>query len=149
MSSSLFYDCYASYEMPAKTEYFDGDKKFSDIAENDILYRLCTGSKRDTNGYGYIMQELKVTKPFHSAHGHYYISVEGKLHAINFGPTDCINSKENAKDSVIYSNDGIIGTNKNSVIIAKRHQIEKEIENVKNQLTRLEYELNDLNSIGI
>lgn len=149
MSSSLFYDCYASYEMSAKTEYFDEDKKFSDIVENDILYRLCTGSKRDTNGYGYIIQELKVTKPFHGAHGHYYISVEGKLHAINFGPTDCINSKENAKDSVIYSNDGIIGTNKNSVITAKRHQIEKEIENVKNQLTRLEYELNDLNSIEI
>jgi hypothetical protein len=147
MSSSLFYDCYASYEMSAKTEYFDGDKKFSDIVENDILYRLCIGSKCDANGY--IIQELKVTKPFHSAHGHYYISVEGKLHAINFGPTDCVNSKENAKDSVIYSNDGTIGTNKISVITAKRRKIEKEIENAKNQLVRLEYDLNDLNSIEI
>ena len=149
MSSSLFYDCYASYEMSAKTEYFDGDKKFSDIVENDILYRLCTSSKRDTNDYGYIIQELKVTKPFHSAHGHYYISVEGKLHAINFGPTDCINSKENAKDSVIYSNDGIIGTNKNSVIAAKRRKIENEVENVKKRLARLEYDLNNLNSIAV
>ena len=149
MSSSLFYDCYASYEMPAKTEYFDGDKKFSEIVENDILYRVCTGSKRDTNGYGYIIQKLKVTKPFHQAHGHYYISVAGKIKAINFGPTDCINSKENNNNSVIYYNDEIIGTNKNSVIAAKRRKIENEIENVKKQLAGLEYYLNDLNSISV
>lgn len=149
MSSSLFYDCYASYEMPAKTEYFDGDKKFSEIAENDILYRLCTGSKPGTKDYGYIIQELKVTKPFHQARGHYYISVEGKIRAINFGPTDCINSKENNNNSVIYSNNEIIGTNKNSIITAKRRKIENEIENVKKRLARLEYDLNDLNSIAI
>lgn len=140
MSSSLFYDCYASYEMAPKAEYVDGDKKFSEIVENDTLYSINDWCE---------IKELKVTKSFHQAHGHYYISVAGKMKAINFGPTDCINSRENANKSIVYSNSNIIGTNKASVVAMKRKQIENEMDIAKRQLANLEHKLNSLNSIEI
>ena len=38
MSSSLFYDCYASYDTYPDTEYIEGDKKFGEIG---IGARFC------------------------------------------------------------------------------------------------------------
>ena len=40
MSSSLFYDCYAPYESYPPTIHVDGDKKFGELRNNDILYIL-------------------------------------------------------------------------------------------------------------
>ena len=140
MSSSLFYDCYTSYEMPAKAEYVGGDKKFSEIVKNDTLYSINDWCE---------IKELKVTKTFHQAHGHCYISVAGKMKAINFGPTNCANSRENANKSIVYSDSDIIGTNKASVVAIKRKQIENEMDIVRRQLANLEHKLNALNSIKI
>lgn len=38
MSSSLFYDCYASYETYPDTEYVEGDKKFGEVGIGGVLY---------------------------------------------------------------------------------------------------------------
>ena len=76
MSSSLFYDCYASYETYPDTEYVEGDKKFGEVGIGGVLYCL---DRYDT------LSELKVTNPFHVAKGRCYITIKGRGKNIDFG----------------------------------------------------------------
>jgi len=128
MSSSLFYDCYASYETYPHTEYVEGDKKFGEIGIGDTLYRLDT---HDT------LIELEVTNPFHIAKGNCYITIKGKGMNINFGTQYCANVLEARNKSIVFYNNGIIGTNKESVIKRQCTFLEKEMEKCYNGITEM------------
>lgn len=137
MSSSLFYDCYAPYESYPSTVYVNGDKKFGEIKKGDILYSL--------NYYG--IKELVVTKPWHEAKGYCYISLEKKKN-INFGPSNCANVFSDSKNnSIIYYDNTIIGTNKESVINEQLKNIENEINNEENRLKNLRNEYEKINKL--
>ena len=113
MSSSLFYDCYATYDYNnySRTKYVDGDKRFVDIKEGDILYFL----KR--NDMFNDILDIKVSRPWHMARGCYYISLNGnKIKAINFGTCHSGNTLESKNKSIVYYDGYIIGTVKDSVI---------------------------------
>ena len=107
MSSSLFYDCYATYDYNyLHTKYVDGDKRFVDIKDGDILYFL----KRND------ILEIKVSRPWHMARGCYYISLNSnKIKTINFGTCHCGNTLESKNKSIAYYDGYIIGTNKDFI----------------------------------
>lgn len=138
MSSSLLYDCYARYETYPKTEYVDGDKKFGEVGVGGILYCL---DRYDT------LSELEVTNPFHVAKGHCYITIKGRGKNIDFGAHNCANVLEARDKSIVFYNDCIIGTNKESVINTKCNIIENKIAEAKTMCEFLERQLKDIKSL--
>ena len=108
MSSSLFDNCWYDYEPYPETDYIEGAKNFGELKEGDILYCL---------NKNYEVEELVITKPWHEAKGHCYISCGKK--AINFGPSNCGNVSCDAKrNSVCYHDIGTLGTSR-SVVLEK------------------------------
>ena len=139
MSASLFYDCYASYESYPDTKYASGDKKFCEVKEGDVLYRL------DSNNN---ISELTVRKPFHVTKGRCIISVNGRGNNIDFGTSRCSNVWDARDMSIVfYNNYSIIGTNKKSIVKIRIDKLTNELNKVKNQYEHLETELNELNNM--
>lgn len=138
MSSSLFYDCYASYDTYPDTEYVEGDKKFGEIGIGGILYCL---DRYDT------LSELEVTNPFHVTKGRCYITIKGRGKNIDFGAHKCTNVLEARNKSIVFYNDNIIGTNKESVVKTKCNSIEKKIAEAKSLCEFLERQLKDIKSL--
>jgi hypothetical protein len=138
MSSSLFYDCYAPYETYPKTEYVEGDKKFGEIGIGGILYCL---DRYDT------LSELEVTNPFHVTKGHCYITIKGRGKNMDFGSHNCVNVVEARDKSIVFNDDGIIGTNKKSIIAKQCNILTKEIEHVRMECKSLEKRLHKLISL--
>ena len=143
MSASLFYDCYADYESYPKTKYINGDLKFEDLKAGDILY--CYGLVKTKGKYSMAFKELLITKPWHKWRGHCYITCKrGKkdFYSINFGPTDVWNVlEESPKSSVVWYEDTLIGTNKESIYTIKKEEYLKEIQNLEDQKKRVEYNI--------
>jgi hypothetical protein len=134
MSSSLFYDCYATYDYNnySRTKYVDSDKRFVDIKEGDILYFL----KR--NDMFNDILEIKVSRPWHMARGCYYISLNSnKIKAINFGTCHSGNTLESKNKSIAYYDGYIIGTNKDSVINMAINDINDSINNIDKEISNL------------
>ena len=131
MSSSLFYDCYATYDYNnyySPTKYVDGDKRFANIKDGDILYFL----KRND------ILEIKVSRPWHMARGCYYISLNSnKIKAINFGTCHSGNTLEAKNKSIVYYDGYIIGTNKDSVINMAINDINDSINNIDKEISNL------------
>ena len=131
MSSSLFYDCYATYDYNnyySPTKYVDGDKRFVDIKDGDILYFL----KRNN------ILEIKVSRSWHMARGCYYISLNSnKIKAINFGTCHSGNTLESKNKSIVYYDGYIIGTNKDSVINMAINDINDSINDIDKEISNL------------
>ncbi len=131
MSSSLFYDCYAPYEESySETIEVTGCKKFGDIKAGDILYMIV----HDSNGYSFA--ELKVTNPWHTAKGKYYIScLKGKRKLyIDFGKMNYPNVIYFSKNSSIVLYDGyIIGTSKEVLYNYKKEKLLEGLKRIKEQ----------------
>lgn len=138
MSASLFDCCGYNYEPYLKTEYICGDKRFEDINVGDVLYYL---DEFDT------LTELVVTKPFHMAKGHCYITVKGKCKNINFGSSNTGNVFYAKHDSIAFYNNGIIGTNKESVIAKQCNIITKNIVETRKTYEYLKKKLSKIISI--
>ena len=128
MSLNLFYDCYEPHGTYPKTEYVEGDKKFGEIGIGDTLYLL---------GIHDTLIELEVTNPFHIAKGNCYITTKGKGMNINFGTQHCANVLEAKNKSIVFYNNGIIGTNKESVMKRQCTFLEKELEKYYNGIAEL------------
>ena len=130
MSASIFDNWGSSYESYPNTDYVKGDKKFIELKGGDILYAL--GEDLDGN---YQWEELIITNPWHNAKGHCYISCKksnGKKYNINFGPNNCTNVNVYGPDnSIVYYDDSVIGTNKESIYNAKYKIMSKELERYK------------------
>ena len=138
MSSSLFYDRYASYETYPDTEYVEGDKKFGEIGIGGILYCL--------DGCD-ILSELKVTNSFHVAKGRCYITIKGRGKNIDFGSHNYVNVLQARDKSIVFYDGCIIGTNKESVIAKRCNIITKEIEQTRMKCESLEKRLHKLISL--
>lgn len=138
MSSSLFYDCYAPYETYPKTEYVEDDKKFGEIGIGGILYCL---DRYDT------LSELEVINPFHVTKGHCYITIKGRGKNIDFGSQNCVNVLEARNKSIVFYEDGIIGTNKESVIAKQCNILTREIEYMRMECKSLKERLHKLISL--
>lgn len=126
MSSSL-YDSY-DYEYYPSTEYSEGDKSFGELEKGDTLYML----EKQTDGYKW--SKLIVTKGWHESKGHCYLSCKrnGKRFIINFGSASCANVSVDAKrNSIVWDDEGLIGTNKNSMYLTKKADITTELEHRK------------------
>ena len=145
MSASLFYDCYADYSDYSypKTRYINGDIKFKDLKAGDILY--CYGWIKNKGKYSLKFKELIITKPWHKWRGHCYITCKkGKkgLYDINFGPTSVVNVlEESPKSSVVWYEDTLIGTNKESVYTIKKEEYLKEIQKLERQKGDIEHNI--------
>ena len=138
MSASLFDCCYTPYETYPKTEYVEGDKKFGEIGIGGILYCL---DRYDT------LSELEVKNPFHVTKGRCYITIKGRGNNIDFGSHNCANVLEARDNSIVFYNDCIIGTNKESVIAKRCNIIRKEIEQARMECESLEKRLDKLISL--
>lgn len=122
MSSSLFYDCYATYEYDksASTDFVEGEKTFEELKEGDIIYSLDK----------YQIKKHTVIKPWHCAKGKYYITLDKKV-TICFGYT--YNGENKKKNSIAVYNYTIFGTSPKCVIDKKINMLSKNIsENEKN-----------------
>ena len=129
MSSSLFYDCYADYEVCPKTEHVDNEKSFSQLDAGDLLYAV--------SEYGNV-SELTVKKPFKKWGGRYRITVNDKhWKCIDFGSATCYNAMHAGNDSIVYIDGYVISTNKELAVNRMRNIIETE-------LYSLELKRNDL-----
>lgn len=137
MSSSLFYDCYADYEVYPTTEYVKGEKKFSEVSEGDFLYSL--------DEYTCKVTKLLVEKPFTNSRGRCKIKVKGKT--VDFGPSNCANVLEAANNSIIYLDDKIIGTSKEVVVNKKAEQLKDKITDMKIEMHSLSKQLEKLLSV--
>lgn len=149
MSSSLF-DSYDFYESYPSTEHVDGLKTFGELKENDIIYGLSFISLDK----GFEFEEMKVTKEWHESRGHCYVgcTIGKKNMNINFGPSNCANVFVDAKrNSIVWYNNMIIGTNKNVVWETKMNALKNMYEAVKKEyeekLNRLELKIELLNKI--
>ena len=116
MSSSLFYDCYATYEYDksATTDFVEGEKTFGELEEGDIIYSLDK----------YQLKKHTVVKPWHGAHGKYYITLDKKV-TICFGYLG--NAVGKKKNSIAVYNYTIFGTNPKCVIDKKINMLSKYI----------------------
>ena len=130
MSSSLFYDCYAPYETYPGTEYVEGDVKFCELKEGDKLYYL----NEDNN-----LKEMVVTRSWYTHSGYCYIKVKDSyFKTINFGPSNCENVIDDSfNNSIVYYDDCVIGTNKESVIKTERRNIEKHLNKLEKEVAQL------------
>ena len=116
MSSSLFYDCYATYEYDksATTDFVEGEKTFGELEEGDIIYSLDK----------YQLKKHTVVKPWHGAHGKYYITLDKKV-TICFGYLG--NAVGKKKNSIAVYNYTIFGTNPKCVIDKKINMLSDNI----------------------
>lgn len=137
MSSSLFYDCYADYEVYPTTEYVKGEKKFSEVSEGDFLYSLDYDTCKIT--------KLCVEKPFTNSRGRCRIKVKGRT--IDFGPSNCVNVLEGADKSIIYIEDEIIGTSKEVVVNKKVELLKHKISEIKSEMENLSKQLEKVLSL--
>ena len=142
------FESYDNYEDYPKTEYFEGDKKFGEIAVGDTLYCINLDDE---------LVEVKVTNPLHVYDYHWCITYNHNK-TINFGTMFCWNV-EQAKDKSIadfLDYNGyvmrvgknnkwvVVGTNKETVIkyrkkyyIDKIIKLEKEVADCRKSLEKL------------
>ena len=145
MSSSLFYDCYATYESYPQTTYTDDDKDFKDLKENDILYRLTVTFSKDKK-INYEFEELTVKRPLHKARGNYYLSClrNKRPYNINFGPCYEV---ANTKSSIIFYDYTKIGTSKKGIIQVCKTELNEAIEELENSKKHKLYVLHQIEKL--
>ena len=136
MSASIFADFYMPYSSYLKTEYIEGDIKFSELKPGDILYYLDRYDK---------MKTIKVISSWHISKNHCYIGVSGKLRNIDFGEVNG-NTLDSKNASIVYYQSGYIGTNKESVIKIAIQKLSEESDKITIQLQGIPKELNELNN---
>lgn len=140
MSSSLFDSCYNGYVSYPKTYNVDGDKTFEELTEGDILYYYITD---------FFIDELIVTGKLKQYKGNLILPVKG-LHnkkCINFGPINCHNVSVFApKNSIIEYLDGLIGTNKTSVLIHRGNFLNDELQKCQKEYNRLKFSIEKINA---
>lgn len=140
MSSSLF-NSYGMYDTYAPTQYSDGDKRFEEIDVDDILYYV--------SKYGEIDEIVSKGKLKQYKDSIILSTIRnGKNFTINFGSSNCGNTYNSYKNSIMSYNQGYIGTNKNSIIellikdnIEKLNKLFIEINSIKFSINKLK-ELN-------
>lgn len=113
-----------NYEMPRKTKYVDGDKKFGDVVAGDSIFyydRICN-----------TFTKYEVKKGLHERGGRLVISLKDLEDArkrlyLDFGSVNCGNVLRDAKDmSIVFQHWGNYGTCAKSVIAdRKKHILDK------------------------
>lgn len=109
MSSSLFDSFGVNDTYYAPTKYSDGDKQFGEIDVDDVLYYV--------SKYGEIDEIISKGK-LKQYKDRIILSTirNGKKFTINFGSSNCGNTYDSYKNSIMAYNQGYIGTNKKSII---------------------------------
>lgn len=145
MSASLYADFYIPYETYPRTEYVKFHKKFGELKENDIIYQL----ERDKE-YKLVLIELRVIKPWYKTKGHCYIQClkNNKKYYIDFGSAYIYNVQELSKqNNIIYYKYTIVGTDKESVLTAKKQLIVDELMKLKDQTEKYYNDIDNLNKL--
>lgn len=141
MSSSLFDSCAgdSSYYY-AITKYFDGDKKFEDVHEGDILYFV---------SYRGELEEIKANGKLKQSKGKLTLSTtkRGKRFIVDFGSLNVGNTFDSYRNSMIKMLDGYLGTNKQSVIEQLIKEQQEELDKLYKQTSSLEFRIEQLNNL--
>lgn len=125
-----------NYEDFPKTHYVNGDKKFSEIKKDDILYCLTEDNK---------LIEVKVTNPLHESRDYHYVITYNNNKTINFGQTSCGNVRDVEFTSIadFYRYNGcliygarfaVVGTNKETVIQYQLRRYYEKVNELKNNI---------------
>lgn len=124
--------------------YADFHKKFGELKENDIIYQL----ERDKE-YKLVLIELRVIKPWYKTKGHRYIQClkNNKKYYIDFGSTYSYNVELLSENNIIYYKCTIIGTDKESVLTAKKQLIVDELMKLKDETERYYNDIDNLNKL--
>lgn len=141
MSSSLFYSNSDDYHYPS-TIYSEGDKKFEEIDKDNILYYI--------SRYGEI-EEIVSNDKLKRSNGKLILSIirKGKRFIVNFGPLNVANVLESYKRSMVWFENGYLGTNRQSIIKQLIKEEQEKIEKVNITLSSLKNHITKLNELGI
>lgn len=140
MSSSLFdsFDRNDGYYRP--TKYSDGDKRFEEIDTNDILYYV--------SQYGEIEEIISKGK-LKRYKNHIILSTikNGKQFTIYFGTSNCGNTYDSYKNSIMSYNNGYIGTNKKSIIELLIKYNQEKLNKLIIEVDSLQFSINKLKNL--
>lgn len=141
MSSSLFdsFDMNDAYHAP--TKYLDGDKRFEEIDADDILYYV--------SKYGEIDKIISKGK-LKQYKNHIILSTirNGKQFTIDFGTTNCGNTYDSYKKSIIAFDLGYIGTNKDSIIELLIKEKQEKLNKLFIEAGSLQFSINKLKDLN-
>ena len=141
MSSSLFDSFGKNDAYYAPTKYSDGDKRFEEIDTNDILYYV--------SQYGEIDKIISKGK-LKQYKGHIILSTirNGKQFTIDFGTTNCGNTYDSCKNSIIACDLGYVGTNKNSIIEHLIKEKQEKLDKLFIEVNSLKFSINKLKDLS-
>ena len=141
MSSSLFDLCIGDYSYHyATTKYSDGDKKFEDVDNGDILYYV---------SYQGELEEITANGKLKRSKGKLTLSTTkgGKRFIVDFGSLNVGNTFDSYGKSMIMILDGYLGTNKQSVISQLIKEQQDELDKLYKRTNSLEVRINQLNNL--
>ena len=141
MSSSLF-DLFCKNDAYyVSTKYSDGDKRFEEIDTDDILYYV--------SKYGEIEEIISKGK-LKQYKGHIILSTirNRKQFTIDFGTTNCANTYDSCKNSIIACDMGYVGTNKNSIIELLIKEKQEKLNKLIIEVNSLKFSINKLKDLN-
>ena len=141
MSSSLFDSFGRNDAYYAPTKYSDGDKRFEEIDADDILYYV--------SQYGEIEEIISKGK-LKQYKGHIILSTirNGKQFTIDFGTTNCGNTYDSYKNSIMPYDLGYIGTNKKSIIELLIKEKQEKLDKLIIEANSLKFSINKLKDLN-
>lgn len=142
MSSSIFDSCCSSYNdyYYPSTKYSEGDKKFEEVDKDDILYHISQCGE---------IEEIISNGQLKRSNGKLILSIirKGKRFIVNFGSLNVANVLESYKRSMIWFENGYLGTNRQSIIEQLIKEEQEKIEKVNVTLSSLKNHVTKLNEL--
>lgn len=139
MSSSLFYDCYASYQSYPKAIKINGCKTFNQLVKGDKLFYL-----EDD-----FIQELTVRDVIKIYKRRYVIPIEkfssdfGTI--IDIGPDNIRNVRDNLDASILEAFRGFISTDrvvlknyKITTLLERENELNEQIKSIRNLIIKIQ-----------
>lgn len=142
MSNSIFdslCSSYNDYYCPS-TIYSEGDKKFEEVDKDDILYYISRCGE---------IEEIISNGQLKRSNGKLILSTirKGKRFIANFGTLNVANVLEGYKRSMVWFENGYLGTNRQSIIRQLIREEQEKIEKVNITLTSLKNNITKLNEL--
>lgn len=142
MSSSIFDPLYSSYNnYYPSTIYSEGDKKFEEIGKDNILYYISRCGE---------IEEIISNGQLKHSNGKLILSTirKGKRFIVNFGTLNVANVLECYKRSMVWFENGYLGTNRQSIIKQLIKEEQEKIEKVNVTLSSLKNHITKLNELN-
>lgn len=139
MSSSLFYDCYASYQSYPKALKINGCKTFKQLVKGDKLFYL-----EDD-----FIQELTVRDVIKIYKRRYVIPIE-KFNSdfgtiIDIGPDNILNVIDNLDASILEAFCGLVSTDrvvlknyKITTLLERENELNEQIKSIRNLIIKIQ-----------